>query len=137
MSEEFHNVTINSCFMEAKRLEDDVVAEAVGCGYDEECLFALRLSLEEAFANAIRHGNVEDVNKHVRVRYRVSPERIDVYVADEGKGFDVNLVPDPTREENLERPTGRGIMLMRAYMNLVEYNDPGNMVHLVKMNQAS
>jgi len=117
-------------------LEDRVVAAAVKCGYKEESVFALRLSLEEALANAIRHGNAGDINKFISVRYRVLPERIDIYVADEGAGFDPLAVPDPTLTENLEQPTGRGIMLMRAYMNLVEYNEIGNVVHLVRLNQA-
>lgn len=137
MSEnEFHELEIPSCFQQAKYVEDRVVEDAQAYGYDEESLFALRLSLEEALANAIRHGNVADVNKLVRVRYRVNSDRIDVYVADEGRGFNPKLVPDPTRPENLECPTGRGIMLMRAYMNQVEYNRAGNVVHLVKLNRA-
>ena len=134
--QELREVQIPSCFVEAKRVEDQIVTLAQSCGYDGESIFALRLSLEEALANAIRHGNVQNLDKQVRVRYHVDRERIDVYIADEGTGFDPNTVPDPTLQENLERPTGRGIMLMRAYMNLVEYNEAGNVVHLVKLNKA-
>ncbi|MBN1845117.1 MAG: ATP-binding protein [Sedimentisphaerales bacterium] len=133
----FQTVQINSDFHLAKEVEDQIISAAQTSGYDEDVIFALRLSVEEALSNAIRHGNAYDVKKKVHVRYSVSPDRIDVYVSDEGRGFDPGGVPDPTAPENLENPSGRGIMLMRAYMNQVEFNDAGNEVHLVKLNQAS
>jgi len=135
--QEFHSVRIPSCFEEADDLSNRIAEEANKCGYEEDSVFALRLSLEEALANAILHGNVRDESKHIRVRYQVTPERIDLYVADEGDGFNPTDVPDPTLPENLQRPTGRGIMLMRSYMTLVEYNDRGNEVHMVRVNRAS
>ena len=55
-------------------------------------------------------------------------------ITDQGSGFDPNDVPDPTVEENLQKPTGRGIMLMRAYMDEVRFNEKGNQVHMVKRN---
>ena len=131
-----HQCKISSCFCEAKQLEDRIVQAVEQCGYDEESIFALRLSLEEAFANAIRHGNRRDNTKNISVCYSVDEEYIEIFVADEGAGFDPQKVPDPTEERNLEKPTGRGIMLMRAYMNLVEYNDVGNTLHLVKLRRV-
>ena len=131
-----HQCKISSCFCAAKQLEDGIVRAAEQCGYDEESIFALRLSLEEAFANAIRHGNQQDNTKHISVRYSVDEECIEIFVADEGIGFDPRKVPDPTEEKNLQKPTGRGIMLMRSYMNLVEYNETGNMLHLVKLGKV-
>jgi len=127
----FRELEFPSRFGRAKEAADRIVAEAATKGYEQETLFALRLSLEEAFTNAIRHGNRGDRRKKVSVRYRVGPERIDVYVSDEGAGFDPKAVPDPTHPENLSRPSGRGILLMRAYMTEVEYNKKGNTVHLV------
>lgn len=129
-------VTIASSFGQAKKVEDDIVASAQQHGYGEDALFALRLSLEEALTNAIRHGNGCDPGKKVTVRYAVTRWQVDVYVGDEGSGFDPEQVPDPTAEENIEHPNGRGIMLMRAYMSQVEYNRKGNEVHLVKRLQA-
>ncbi|MBN1437547.1 MAG: ATP-binding protein [Sedimentisphaerales bacterium] len=131
-----HECKISSCFCQAKQLEDDIVNAAQECGHDEESIFALRLSLEEAFANAIRHGNQQDKTKNISVRYSVTKECIEIFVADEGLGFDPSEVPDPTEEKNLQKPTGRGIMLMRSYMNLVEYNETGNMLHLVKLGKV-
>lgn len=127
---------IDSDFAHAKQVEDQIVQAAKVNDYSEEAIFALRLSLEEALSNAIRHGNVGDISKKVHIRYLVNSERIEIFVSDEGKGFNPENLPDPTTLENLENPTGRGIMLMRAYMNKVEYNDTGTQVHLVKLNRA-
>jgi serine/threonine-protein kinase RsbW len=135
-SETYREVAIASAFHQAKKVEDGIVMEAMACGYDEEAIFALRLSLEEALTNAIRHGNAGDVNKKVLVRYTVNRDMIDIYVSDEGQGFNPEAVPDPTQAENLESPTGRGIMLMRAYMNEVEYNEKGNTVHMIKRTKG-
>ena len=135
-SNRFTDIQIGSDFHQAKEVEEQIIAAAAQCGYDGDTIFALRLSVEEALSNAIRHGNLYDINKKVDIRYSVSPERIDLYVRDEGLGFDPEVVPDPTMPENLESPSGRGIMLMRAYMNQVKFNERGNQIHLVKLNQA-
>lgn len=127
---------IPSDFLQAKQVEDRIIEKATRCGFSEEHTFAMRLGLEEALSNAIRHGNGGDPLKKIRIRYDVTPEKIDVTIADEGSGFNPGCVPDPTVRENLEIPSGRGIMLMRAYMNCVEFNDLGNQVRLVKLNKA-
>lgn len=133
----YHEIEIPSEYPRAREIEEKIVSAAVNRGYKDEDIFALRLSLEEALTNAIVHGNRGDREKKVNIRYFVNANQIDIYIADEGTGFNPVVVPDPTAEENLENPNGRGIMLMRAYMNLVEYNDAGNVVHMVKLNQQS
>lgn len=135
-SNSFTEIQIGSDFHQAKKVEDRIVTSAAKSGYDDDTIFALRLSVEEALSNAIRHGNLYDIHKKVDIRYSISPERIDIYVTDEGRGFDPGGVPDPTAPENLENPSGRGIMLMQAYMSQVEFNESGNQIHLVKLNQA-
>ena len=135
-TEHYQQLEIGSDYRQAQEAEDRVMAKVEAYDYDEEVVFALRLSLEEALSNAIRHGNKEDPSKRVRIRYLVTADRVDLYVEDEGEGFDPSGVADPTAEENLENPSGRGIMLMRAYMTQVEYNAVGNGVHLVKLKQA-
>ena len=113
--------------------------EVLGClrdlGYDEDHLFAVRLALEEALVNAMKHGNGFDPDRSVYVWYRASAERVEIRVADEGRGFDPGGVPDPTSDENLERPCGRGIMLMRCYMDEVVFSPKGNEVSMVKHHQ--
>ncbi len=73
-----------------------------------------------------------DRAKKVRISYRLHAERFDVHIVDEGSGFDPNDLPDPTAFENLERPSGRGVTLMRHYMTEVDYNDRGNSVTMSK-----
>ena len=89
----------------------------------------MRLALEEGITNAIRHGNQLDPNKQVTANCRLAPKRVWIGILDEGHGFDPERVPDPTEPENLERPGGRGLLLMRSYMTRVEYSPRGN--HLV------
>ncbi len=129
---QYREVIITSVFSEAKQVEDSIVTEAENLGYDDEALFALRLSLEEALTNAIRHGNNRDVKKKIQIKYCVDNEAIEVSVTDEGGGFRPEDVPDPTAAENIARPSGRGIMLMKAYMDKVQYNKDGNEVYMVR-----
>jgi serine/threonine-protein kinase RsbW len=98
--------------------------------YDESSCFAIRLALEEAMANAYKHGNKEDPDKTVTVEYRIDPERVVIRIEDEGAGFDPGTVPDPTVEENLEIPAGRGLMLIRAFMTNVDIDPPGNRLRM-------
>jgi serine/threonine-protein kinase RsbW len=90
-------------------------------------------ALFEALANAVVHGNHEDVKKPVRIRVRYEPKKcLSIIVSDEGSGFDPGDVADPTRPENVEREHGRGILLMKAFMDEVHYEKNGTEVHLVK-----
>jgi serine/threonine-protein kinase RsbW len=93
----------------------------------------VRTALIEAMANAVVHGNHRDVKKSVRVRCRFEPQNcVSIIVADEGEGFDPNAVPDPTKPENLQSEHGRGIFLMKAFMDEVHFEKHGTEVHLVK-----
>ena len=100
-------------------------------------LFSVRLALEEALANAIKHGNQMDPNKSVHISCHIDEHRIRLVVEDEGQGFQLNDVPDPTTEENLDKPSGRGIMLIRSFMSLVEYNETGNRLILEKNREIA
>jgi serine/threonine-protein kinase RsbW len=100
--------------------------------YSERDVFDVHMALEEGVVNAIRHGNNQDPNKRVHVLCQLSPHKLRIEIEDEGEGFDPEHVPDPTLPENLEKPCGRGIMLMRSFMNKVEYNERGNRVIMEK-----
>jgi serine/threonine-protein kinase RsbW len=106
-------------------------------GYGAGDVFAVRLALEEALANAIKHGNERNPSKRVTLRFEVGNRAVWMQVEDEGIGFRVEDVPDPTAPENLDKPTGRGIFLMRQYMTSVTYNACGNCVTLWKLRAQS
>jgi len=104
--------------------------------WSEQEIFGIRLALEEALVNAIRHGNRLDRAKQVHVACKLSQRVLRVEITDQGEGFNPNDVPDCTDPERLELPCGRGIMLMRCYMTRVEYNDTGNLVVMEKERGA-
>lgn len=90
-----------------------------------------RVGLTEALANAMLYGNAHDPSKRVRVEVTLTRGAIRARVIDEGLGFDPCAIPDPTRPENLLKPGGRGLFLMRQLLDEVTYNDRGNEVTLV------
>src|SRR4051794_27163485 len=99
----------------AAQVADAVVAAMAAAGYPDRDLFAMRLAVEEAVVNAVKHGNRGDPDRQVRVRYCVGERRALATIADEGPGFDPAGVPDPLAPENLDRPCGRGLLLIRKY----------------------
>lgn len=125
-------LVIESTLHAARAAEDAILGKIEEHGYPPDALFAIRLSLEEAITNAVKHGNHCDPARRVHLRFSVDDEQAVIYVADDGGGFDPARVPDPTMPNRLSLPNGRGIMLMRAYMDDVQYNRQGNEVRLVK-----
>ena len=117
---------------EARRVLDELLVKLKENGWGEEHTFGIHLAVEEALMNAIKHGNQRDPDKEVYVNYGLSGEQLQIVIEDEGEGFDPATVPDPRLEENLELPSGRGLMLMRTFMTHVEYNDRGNRVTMGK-----
>ena len=110
--------------------ERSVLAALQEQQYDAGACFAVRLALGEALANAFKHGNKDDPDKAVKLDCRVELTRIVIEIEDQGEGFDPEAVPNPTEQENLEIPSGRGIALMRSYMTDVSFLPPGNRVRL-------
>jgi len=116
---------------------DGVTAAMGRRRYPEKDVFAVRLALEEALVNAIKHGNGYDPSKVVRVRFQVLTDEVLAEVEDEGPGFDPADVADPCEPENLERSCGRGLLLMRHYLTWVRYDGRGNRVTLCKLRSDS
>jgi serine/threonine-protein kinase RsbW len=133
--EEF-SLTIPSDTVAGQAVQERIVRRLEDLEYPARDVFGVRLSLEEALVNAIKHGNRMDPAKVVRIDCRIESDIVRVVIEDQGPGFRPDAVPDPTAEENLERPCGRGIMLMRAFMSLIEYNATGNRVTLEKRREA-
>jgi len=94
--------------------------------------FCIELAVHEALINAIKHGNRGDHEKNIHVAARISPRNFHVEITDQGPGFDPESLPDPTDCANIERPGGRGVLLMHAFMSRVTYPPPGNCVILEK-----
>jgi serine/threonine-protein kinase RsbW len=101
-------------------------------GFSRRDRFGVRLALEEALVNALKHGNGHDPTKEVRCWWAVSPGGLKAMVEDEGPGFDRRQLADCRWGENLERPCGRGLLLMRFYMTWVRFNRRGNRVAFYK-----
>lgn len=95
-----------------------------------------RVGLTEALSNAMLYGNSRDPSKRVLVEIAFLQECIEARVTDQGNGFDPATVPDPTSPENLMKPCGRGLFLMRKLLDEVRYNDQGNQVTLVLRLEA-
>ena len=129
--EEFE-IVIPSDTGAGQSVQDRIVRHLETLQYDDRDVFGVRLAIEEALVNAIKHGNRMDPTKTVRIVCRAGEHKIRIEIEDQGAGFRPENVPDPTADENLERPCGRGIMLMRAFMTSIEYNDVGNRVVLEK-----
>jgi serine/threonine-protein kinase RsbW len=112
-------------------LEDLVVEKAEELGYSRGARFALRLAMEEAIVNAFRHGHRGlPPQIPIEIEYSLDDSRIHIAVHDQGPGFVPAQVPDPTLDENLEMPSGRGLVLMRAYMTRIWHNQAGNRVEM-------
>tara|TARA_R110002073_G_scaffold118918_5_gene259320 strand:- start:267729 stop:268160 length:432 start_codon:yes stop_codon:yes gene_type:complete len=113
------------------QLIDTILGLAEQQGFGASSIFAVRLAIEEAITNAFEHGHEGlDPSLSIRVEYAVTPKIIEVAVQDQGPGFSPEALPDPTLIENLSKPSGRGVMLMRAYMTHVNFNPSGNRVKL-------
>lgn len=121
---------------EAHKVRDQIENALSAQQFSEQDIFGIKMALEEALVNAIKHGNQMDRAKKVHIAYRVRPERFEVTITDEGPGFDPTDVPDPTAVENLERPCGRGLMLMRHFMTEVSFNREGNTVRMCKLRNG-
>ena len=109
-----------------------ILAQLENKGYSEEEIFAIHLALEEAFVNAVNHGNKKDPTKEVKIEYVVGNDKTDIFVSDQGQGFTPDDIPDPRCGDNLYKPGGRGIFLMKSFMDSVEYENNGSRVHMVK-----
>jgi len=101
-------------------------------GFSQDDVFAVHLAVEEAFLNAVKHGNKMDPLKKVTLHWLIDAEKVDIQLQDEGEGFQPESIPDPRFGENLYRPEGRGLLLINAYMHLAEYNEQGNGLHMVR-----
>ena len=127
-------------FLESKldsvdEAEELAVKMAENAGFEEDDLHKIAMSVRETMVNAVVHGNRYNAHKKVHVKVSGGPGRLEIKIADQGDGFELEALPDPLAENNLLRNSGRGIFLIKAFMDEVEVKrgDPvGTEVTLVK-----
>ena len=115
--------------------ETAVLQDAEAIGFGEEELHQLGMAVRESMVNAVVHGNRYNARKKVRVSITKAPDRLTIVIADEGDGFDLTLVPDPLAEENLLRQSGRGLLLIQAFVDELQVRKgelSGTEVRMVK-----
>ena len=125
---------IPSDLQRGREVQDAILAACKEAAFTDDAFFAVKLALDEAVTNAIKHGNKLDANKSVEVVARVTPESAHVEVRDEGPGFVRRRVPDPLLEENLDKCSGRGLLLIEAYMSQVSWSEDGRTIRMTKRN---
>ena len=121
------------CVDDAEAVILDAAAKA---GFDEDDQHHISMAARECLVNAVVHGNRYSLLKKVHLSIDASPDRIRIVITDEGEGFDLSDLPDPLAEENILRHSGRGIFLIRAFMdefNVRKVSPHGTEVTLVKL----
>jgi len=105
--------------------------------WNKDDQFAIRMAIEEALMNAIKHGNASDPAKPVHVVLKFSETQFYGKITDQGIGFDPECVRDPTADENVDKACGRGVMLMKNFVDTVSYNATGNEVEMTKQRSSN
>lgn len=114
---------------------EQVLSKLEPYGFDKDDIFAVHLALEEAFLNAVKHGNKMDSSKDVKIEYSVDFDKVEISLTDEGDGFEPASVADPRYGEDLYKPGGRGLLLMNSYMDVVKFNERGNSLYMVRYKE--
>ncbi len=103
-------------------------------GFDEDTVPNIAMAVREAAVNAVLHGNAYDPEKHITAAFETTEESLVIRISDQGAGLDPETVPDPLAPENILRGSGRGIFLIRAFMDEVNFRQlhPGTEMTLIK-----
>ena len=115
----------------AEAMADQVAAQA---GFDEDARGGISMAVREAMINAVMHGNGYSPDKKVNLTFERANNELVITIADEGKGLNPDTVPDPLAPENLMKQSGRGIFLIKAFMDEVRFRElsPGTEITLIK-----
>ena len=108
---------LDSTLESVDHAEEAVLREAQQLGFDEDDMHKIGMSVRETMVNAVVHGNRYNARKKVKLTIARTPERLTIVIADEGDGFDMDTLPDPLADENLLRHSGRGLLLIQAFMD--------------------
>jgi serine/threonine-protein kinase RsbW len=131
--------TLESTLASVNKAEQSALELAAKSGFDEDECGRISMAVREATVNAVLHGNHYDPAKRVTVSFEVTPSALTVAVRDEGSGLDPASVPDPLAPENLLKQSGRGIFLIRAFMDEIHFRSlsPGTEITMVKFVRGS
>ena len=126
--------TLDSSLESVNRLEQTAEDMARKAGVDEDEIFRISMAVREAAVNAVLHGNSYDPEKRVTATFEANGDDLIIRISDQGKGLDPDTLPDPLAPENLLRGSGRGIFLIRSFMDEVKFRQlhPGTELTLVK-----
>jgi serine/threonine-protein kinase RsbW len=126
--------TLESTLASVNKAEQAAVEVAAKSGFDEDESGRISMAVREATVNAVIHGNHYDPAKRVTVSFETTTGALRVIVSDEGQGLDPTTVPDPLAPENLLKQSGRGIFLIRAFMDEISFRalSPGTEITMIK-----
>jgi serine/threonine-protein kinase RsbW len=126
--------TLESSIGSVNRIEQTAELVALRAGFDEDTVTNISMAVREAAVNAVLHGNAYDPHKTVTAIFETNADDLIIRIADQGGGLDPDNLPDPLAPENILRGTGRGIFLMRAFMDEVKFRQlhPGTELTLIK-----
>jgi serine/threonine-protein kinase RsbW len=100
--------------------------------WSEKDIFGIHMATEEALMNAVKHGNEQDESKRVDVLLILNEDEFYARIEDQGDGFDPDEVPDPCEENNVDKTSGRGVLLIKKFVDEVVYNQSGNVIEFKK-----
>ncbi len=128
------SLTLDSTLTSVDKVEQTGEEWATLAGFDEDTVPHITMAVREAAVNAVLHGNAYDLSKHVIAFFETTPNALTIRISDEGPGLDPNSLPDPLAPENILRGSGRGIFLIRAFMDEVHFRQlhPGTELTLIK-----
>jgi serine/threonine-protein kinase RsbW len=126
--------TLDSSLDSVNKVEELAEQCAVRAGFDEDTVPQIAMAVREAAVNAVLHGNAYDASKHITASFETTTDSLVIRVTDQGPGLDPEKLPDPLAPENILRGSGRGIFLIRAFMDEVHFRQlhPGTELTLIK-----
>jgi serine/threonine-protein kinase RsbW len=126
--------TLDSSLESVDKVEQTAEQFATRAGFDEDTVSHIAMAVREAAVNAVLHGNSYDKMKHITASFETTTDSLIIRIADQGSGLDPETLPDPLAPENILRGSGRGIFLIRAFMDEVNFRQlhPGTELTLIK-----
>ena len=134
MTEQRVSYTLDSTLETVDSAEQAASRIATEAGFDDDEVMRIAMAVREAAVNAVLHGNSYDTSKHIVASFETTSDSLIIRIADQGPGLDPDKVPDPLAPENILRGSGRGIFLIKAFMDEVNFRQlhPGTELTLIK-----